>query len=61
MIENPFCSRKFHGEYDLVSSGRLDLEAPGDVATFVSYPACKDSDLLRIAILVEEQASLWMP
>jgi hypothetical protein len=43
VIENPFYSRKFHGEYDLVSTGRLDLEAPGDMAAFVSYLAYKDS------------------
>ena len=35
MIENPSYSRKFHGEYDLVSTRRLDLEAPGYVAAFV--------------------------
>ncbi len=44
MIENPFYSRKFHSEYDLVSIGRLELEAPGDVAVFVSYLVYKDSD-----------------
>ncbi len=43
MIENPFYSRKFHGEYDLVSTERLEVAAPGDVATFVSYLAYKDS------------------
>jgi hypothetical protein len=26
MIENPFYSHEFHGDYDLVSIGRLDLE-----------------------------------
>ncbi len=29
MIENPFYSHEFHGEYDLVSIGRLDLEEGG--------------------------------
>ena len=46
MIENPFYSRKFHGEYDLISTRRLEVEAPGDVAAFVSYLACKDSDYM---------------
>jgi hypothetical protein len=35
VIENPSCSRKFQGEYDLVSTRRLEVEAPGDVAAFV--------------------------
>jgi meso-butanediol dehydrogenase/(S,S)-butanediol dehydrogenase/diacetyl reductase len=46
VIENPFYSRKFHGEYDLVSTGRLEVAAPGDVATFVSYLARKDPDYM---------------
>ncbi len=32
MIENPSYSRKFHGEYDLVSTGLLDLEEGGSIA-----------------------------
>ena len=32
MIENPFCSRKFYGKYDLVSTGHLDLEEGGMIA-----------------------------
>ncbi|MDL5155129.1 alpha/beta fold hydrolase [Actinomycetospora termitidis] len=30
-IENPFYSPEFHGEYDLVSIGRLDLEEGGSI------------------------------
>ncbi len=36
MIENPSYSRKFYGEYDLVSPRRLDLKALGNMAAFVS-------------------------
>ena len=32
MIENPFNSHKFHGDYDLVISRRLDLEEGGTSA-----------------------------
>ena len=32
MIENPFCSRKFYGEYDLVTPRRLEVEVSGNVA-----------------------------
>lgn len=30
MIENPFYGPDFHGEYDVASVGRLDLEGGGD-------------------------------
>lgn len=46
MIENPFYSRELHGEYDLVSTGRLEVKAPGDEAAFVSRLACKGSDCM---------------
>jgi homoserine O-acetyltransferase/O-succinyltransferase len=31
MIENPFYSHEFHGDYDLISIGRLDLEEGGSI------------------------------
>ena len=31
MIENPFYTSEFHGEYDLISIGRLDLEEGGTI------------------------------
>ncbi|HET7480147.1 MAG TPA: alpha/beta fold hydrolase [Rubrobacteraceae bacterium] len=31
MIENPFYTHEYHGEYDLVSIGRLDLEEGGSI------------------------------
>ena len=31
MIENPFYTHEFHGDYDLVSIGRLDLEEGGSI------------------------------
>ena len=31
MIDNPFYSPEFHGDYELVSIGRLDLEEGGTV------------------------------
>jgi homoserine O-acetyltransferase/O-succinyltransferase len=31
MIENPFYTNEYHGEYDLVSIGRLDLEEGGSI------------------------------
>src|SRR5690606_4761853 len=31
MIDNPYYSHEFHGEYDLVSIGRLDLEEGGSM------------------------------
>jgi len=31
MIDNPFYTHEFHGEYDLISIGRLDLEEGGSI------------------------------
>lgn len=31
MIENPFYTHEFHGDYDLVSIGHLDLEEGGSI------------------------------
>ena len=31
MIENPYYTHEFHGDYDLVSIGRLDLEEGGEI------------------------------
>lgn len=31
MIENPFYTHEYHGDYDLVSIGRLDLEEGGSI------------------------------
>ena len=53
MIENPFYSHEFHGDYDMVSIGRLDLEEGGSipdcqlaVATFGQLNAAKDNAIL---------------
>jgi homoserine O-acetyltransferase len=53
MIENPFYSHDFHGDYELVSIGRLDLEEGGSipdcqlaVATFGELNAAKDNAIL---------------
>ena len=53
MIENPFYSREFHGEYELISVGRLDLEDGGTipdcqlaVATFGELNDAKDNAIL---------------
>lgn len=53
MIDNPFYSREFHGDYDLVSIGRLDLEEGGTiadctlaVATFGTLNEAKDNAVL---------------
>lgn len=53
MIENPFYSHEFHGEYDLVSIGRLDLEEGGcipdcqlAVTTWGELNAAKDNAIL---------------
>jgi hypothetical protein len=32
VIENPSCSRKFHGEFELLGIGRFDLEEEGSSA-----------------------------
>jgi homoserine O-acetyltransferase len=52
-IENPFYSPEFHGEYDVVSIGRLELEEGGviedcrlAVATFGTLNATKDNAIL---------------
>jgi homoserine O-acetyltransferase len=53
MIENSFYTHEFHGDYDLVSVGRLDLEEGGTiadcqlaVATFGKLNAAKDNAIL---------------
>jgi homoserine O-acetyltransferase/O-succinyltransferase len=53
MIENPFYTHEFHGDYDLVSIGRLDLEEGGSipdcqlaVATFGTLNEAKDNAVL---------------
>jgi homoserine O-acetyltransferase len=53
MIDNPFYSHEFHGDYDLLSVGRLDLEEGGSiadcelaVATFGSLNEAKDNAIL---------------
>lgn len=50
MIDNPFYSHEFHGEYELVSIGQLDLEEGGSipdcrlaVATFGTLNDAKDN------------------
>ena len=49
-IDNPYYSPEFHGEYELISIGRLDLEEGGSipdchlaVATFGTLSAAKDN------------------
>ncbi|MCW0212006.1 MAG: alpha/beta fold hydrolase [Pseudonocardia sp.] len=53
MIDNPFYSHEFHGDYDLISVGRLDLEEGGSipdcrlaVATFGTLNEAKDNAIL---------------
>ncbi len=53
MIENPFYSHEYHGEYDIVSIGSLDLEEGGQipdcrlaVATFGELNEAKDNAIL---------------
>ena len=53
MIDNPFYSHEFHGDYDLISIGRLDLEEGGSipdcqlaVATFGTLSDAKDNAIL---------------
>jgi homoserine O-acetyltransferase len=53
MIDNPFYTHEFHGDYDLISIGRLDLEEGGSiadcelaVATFGTLNEAKDNAIL---------------
>jgi homoserine O-acetyltransferase/O-succinyltransferase len=53
VIDNPYYSHEFHGDYDLVSIGRLDLEDGGSiadcqlaVATFGELNEAKDNAIL---------------
>ena len=53
MAENPFYSPEFHGDYDLISIGRLDLEEGGSipdcqlaVATFGALNEARDNAIL---------------
>ena len=53
MIDNPYYSHEFHGDYELVSIGRLDLEEGGSipdcqlaVATFGELNEAKDNAIL---------------
>jgi homoserine O-acetyltransferase/O-succinyltransferase len=53
VIENPFYSHEYHGEYDLISIGSLDLEEGGRipdcrlaVATFGELNQAKDNAIL---------------
>lgn len=53
MIENPFYSHEFHGSYELISIGQLQLEEGGTipdcqlaVATFGELNAAKDNAIL---------------
>jgi homoserine O-acetyltransferase len=53
VIDNPFYSHEFHGDYDLVSVGRLDLEEGEQipdcqlaVATFGELSAARDNAIL---------------
>ncbi|MFD0365909.1 alpha/beta fold hydrolase [Nocardia sp. GCM10030253] len=53
MIDNPFYSHEFHGDYELIDIGRLDLEEGGSipdchlaVATFGELNAAKDNAIL---------------
>ena len=53
MIENPYYTSEYHGDYDLVSVGRVDLEEGGSipdchlaVATFGELNAARDNAIL---------------
>jgi homoserine O-acetyltransferase len=53
VIDNPFYSHEFHGDYELISIGRLDLEEGGSipdcqlaVATFGELNEAKDNAIL---------------
>jgi homoserine O-acetyltransferase/O-succinyltransferase len=55
VVDNPFYSHEFHGDYDLVSIGRLDLEEGGSipdcqlaVATFGTLNEAKDNAILVV-------------
>jgi homoserine O-acetyltransferase/O-succinyltransferase len=55
VVDNPFYSHDFHGDYDLVSIGRLDLEAGGSipdcqlaVTTFGTLNEAKDNAILIV-------------
>jgi homoserine O-acetyltransferase/O-succinyltransferase len=52
-MDNPYYSHEFHGDYDLISIGRLDLEEGGSipdcqlaVATFGTLNGAKDNAIL---------------
>ena len=52
-VDNPFYSHEFHGDYELISIGRLDLEEGESipdcqlaVATFGTLSAAKDNVIL---------------
>jgi homoserine O-acetyltransferase/O-succinyltransferase len=52
-VENPYYSHEFHGDYELISIGRLDLEEGGTipdcqlaVATFGTLSEAKDNAIL---------------
>jgi homoserine O-acetyltransferase len=53
MIENPFYTSEYHGDYDLINVGALDLEEGGRipdcqlaVATFGELNSAKDNAIL---------------
>lgn len=53
MIDNPYYTQEFHGDYELISIGRLDLEEGGSipdcqlaVATFGTLNEAKDNAIL---------------
>ncbi|EHR53523.1 homoserine O-acetyltransferase [Saccharomonospora amisosensis] len=53
MIDNPYYTHEFHGDYELISIGRLDLEEGGSipdcqlaVATFGTLNEAKDNAIL---------------
>jgi homoserine O-acetyltransferase len=53
MIDNPYYTHEFHGDYDLISIGQLDLEEGGSipdcrlaVATFGELNEAKDNAIL---------------
>ena len=55
MVDNPFYSHDFHGDYDVVSIGRLDLEEGGSipdcqlaVTTFGTLNEAKDNAILIV-------------
>ena len=55
MVDNPFYSHDFHGDYDLVSIGRLDLEEGGSiedcrlaVTTFGTLNEARDNAILIV-------------